>query len=125
MIRYPYTIEMLYEDDSIRNPDGTYPEVASEWRIVGKCNARQNGQAQKIQGANGNSFMYSYEVIMPPNVDPIPIGTQVRIIDKNGVNIFDRRPDNDFNQENINNSTYQVQGFYKSGQQYEDTRLWL
>lgn len=125
MIRYPYTLDIWHEEDAVLNPDGTFTEGTHEWRTVGRCNARQNGQAQMVKGANGQDFLYSYEVTMPSNTEPIPLGTQVRIIDRNGINIFDHRPKSDAEPKKDNSETYQVQGFYKSGQRYEDTRLWL
>lgn len=125
MIRYPYTMDIWYEEDAVLNPDGTFTEGAHEWRTVGRCNARQNGQAQQVKGANGEAFLYSYEVIMPSNTEPIPLGTQVRIIDRNGINIFDHRPKSDAEPNKDSSDTYAVQGFYKSGQRYEATRLWL
>lgn len=131
MIHYPYTLEMWYEEDAVRNPDGTYTEGVHEWRTVGPCNVRQNGQAQQVRGANGEAFIYSYEVVMPSNTDPIPLNTQVRVIDRNGINIFDHKPKVESKPKietgtNVGGrSTYAVQGFYKSGQRYEDTRLWL
>lgn len=125
MIRYPYTLDIWYEEDAVLNPDGTFTEGAHEWRTVGRCNARQNGQAQQVKGTNGEAFLYSYEVTMPSNTEPIPLGTQVRIIDRNGTNIFDHKPKSDAEPKKDNSDTYAVQGFYKSGQRYEDARLWL
>ena len=121
MIRFPYTLEMWYEEDATLNPDGSWTEGAHEWRTVGKCNARQNGKAQQIKGQHGDAFLYSFEVTMPSNTQSIPIGTKVRIFDSHGFNIFDRTP----RIEARPTASYPVQGFYKSGQRYEDTRLWL
>ena len=89
MVRFPYTLEMWYEEDASQNPDGSWIEGAHEWRVIGRCNARQNGRAQQIKGQNGDAFLYSFEVTMPAD------------------------------------TSYPVQGFYKSGQRYENTRLWL
>lgn len=125
MKRYPYWLEKWYEEDAIRNPDGTFVEGMHEWRMVGRCNARQNGQADQVRGANGDVFLYSYEVTMPPDIEPIPLGTQVRVIDRDGINIFDHQPKSDAEPKKDNSDTYPVQGFYKSGQRHEDSRLWL
>ena len=76
MIRYPYTLEMWYEEDATQNPDGSWNEGTHEWRVVARCNARQNGQAQQIKGQNGDAFLYSFEVTMPANTQPIPIRDQ-------------------------------------------------
>lgn len=125
MVRYPYTLEMWYEKDSILNPDGSFTEGAHEWRVVGKCNAQQNGQARQVKGLNGEAFLYSFEVTMPANTQPIPIGTKVRIFDGRGFNIFDQTPCINERPKEKDTASYPVQGFYKSGQRYEDARLWL
>lgn len=117
MVRFPYTLEMWYEEDATQNPDGSWAEGAHEWRTVGKCNAYQNGQAQTIMGQN--------EVTMPANTQPIPIGTKVRIFDNRGYNIFDHAPHTDDRPKEKGTASFPVQRFYKSGQRYEDTKLWL
>lgn len=125
MVRYPYTLEIWYEEDATLNPDGSWEEGAHEWRVVGRCNARQNGRAQQIKGENGEAFLYSFEVVMPPKTPPIAIGTRVRIFDNRGYNIFNNEPHTEEKPENNDSASYPVQGFYKSGQRYEDTRIWL
>ena len=123
MIRYPYTLEIWYEEDAVPNPDGSpgWIEGKGEWRVLGRCNARQNGQAREVRGENGQAFLYSFEVTMPANTPPIKLGTQVCIFDSRGINIFDSA----HRTEDGKGKSYPVQGFYKSGQRYEDTRLWL
>lgn len=116
---------MWYEEDATQNPDGSWVEGAHEWRVVGRCNARQNGQAQQIKGQNGDAFLYTFEVTMPADTQPIPIGTKVRIFDSRGCNIFDRSPHTEAKPKDRDTASYPVQGFYKSGQRYEDTKLWL
>lgn len=125
MVRYPYTLEIWHEENATLNADGSWAEGAHEWRFVGRCNVRQNGQARQIKGDNGEAFLYSFEVVMPPNTHPIAIGTQVRVFDNRGLNIFNRSPRTDENPAENDAASYPVQGFYKSGQRYEDTRLWL
>lgn len=127
MIRFPYTLEIWYEEDAVPNPDGSpgWIEGKHEWRIIGKCNARQNGKAQMVKGQNGEAFLYSFEVTMPAHTQPIPVGTKVRIFDNRGINIFDRTQRTDDRPKDNDTASYPIQGFYKSGQRYEDTRLWL
>ena len=125
MVRFPYTLEMWYEEDASQNPDGSWIEGAHEWRVIGRCNARQNGRAQQIKGQNGDAFLYSFEVTMPADTQPIPIGTKVRIFDSRGFNIFDRALRTEAKPKDKDTASYPVQGFYKSGQRYENTRLWL
>lgn len=125
MVRFPYTLEMWYEEDASQNPDGLWIEGAHEWRVIGRCNARQNGRAQQIKGQNGDAFLYSFEVTMPADTQPIPIGTKVRIFDSRGFNIFDRSLRTEAKPKDKDTASYPVQGFYKSGQRYENTRLWL
>ena len=120
-----YTLEMWYEEDASQNPDGSWIEGAHEWRVIGRCNARQNGRAQQIKGQNGDAFLYSFEVTMPADTQPIPIGTKVRIFDSRGFNIFDRSLRTEAKPKDKDTASYPVQGFYKSGQRYENTRLWL
>ena len=117
--------EMWYEEDASQNPDGSWIEGAHEWRVIGRCNARQNGRAQQIKGQNGDAFLYSFEVTMPADTQPIPIGTKVRIFDSRGFNIFDRSLRTEAKPKDKDTASYPVQGFYKSGQRYENTRLWL
>lgn len=123
--KIPYTLEMWYEEDASQNPDGSWIEGAHEWRVIGRCNARQNGRAQQIKGQNGDAFLYSFEVTMPADTQPIPIGTKVRIFDSRGFNIFDRSLRTEAKPKDKDTASYPVQGFYKSGQRYENTRLWL
>lgn len=126
MIRYPYTLEMWYEEDATQDREtGAWIEGAHEWRVVGKCNVRQNGQANEVRGQDGNAFMYTYEVIMPSNTPPIAFGTPVRAYDRNGINIFDYKPRNDEKPDNGSSVTYKVQGYYKSGQPNQDVTVWL
>lgn len=128
MVRFPFILEMWYEEEAAVNPDGSPGWTEGnvrEWRIVGRCNARQNGQARMVRGENGQAFLYSYEVTMPHDTKPIPLGTQVRIYDSRGVNIFDRTRNINDGLKNSNSVSYRVEGFYKSGQKYEDVKLWL
>ena len=124
MVRFPYTLEMWCEEDATLNPDGSWTDGAHMWRTVGRCNARQNGQAREIKGQNGKTFLYSFEVTMPANTEPIPIGTPVRILDGRGFNIFDHSPRTG-EKPAKEEALYQVLGFFKSGQRYEYTKLWL
>ena len=62
---------------------------------------------------------------MPADTQPIPIGTKVRIFDSRGFNIFDRSLRTEAKPKDKDTASYPVQGFYKSGQRYENTRLWL
>lgn len=119
MIRFPHTLEMLYEEDASLKPDGSWTDATHEWRVVGRCNAIPNGKAQEIRGQNGKSFAYAFEVTMPANTPPVPLGTKVRILDNRGRNIFDGMPTDD------SSASYTVLGFYKSGQRYEYTKLWV
>lgn len=125
MIRYPYTLEIWCEEEGTLNPDGSWTEGPHKWQVVSKCNARQNGQARQVKGLNGEAFLYSFEVTMPANTQSIPIGTKVRIFDGRGFNIFDQTPHTDERPKEKDTASYPVQGFYKSGQRYEDTKLWL
>ncbi len=79
----------------------------------------------KSKGQNGDAFLYSFEVTMPADTQPIPIGTKVRIFDSRGFNIFDRSLRTEAKPKDKDTASYPVQGFYKSGQRYENTRLWL
>ena len=118
MVRFPYTLEMWYEEDASQNPDGSWIEGAHEWRVIGRCNARQNGRAQQIKGQNGDAFLYSFEVTMPADTQPIPIGTKVRIFDSRGFNIFDRSLRTEAKPKDKDTASYPVQGFYKSRQPF-------
>ena len=92
MKRYPYMLEMLYEEDAILNADGSWTEGRNEWISVCRCNAEQNGSAREVAQSDGTVRVYSFEVTMPPTQRPIPTNRRVRIIDHNGYNIFDGKP---------------------------------
>lgn len=112
MIRFPYTLEI-------------WDAEANKWRLVGKCNALYNGRAQFIKSPNGEAIQYTYEVIMPPNIQPIEENEEVRIIDHRGRNIFDHRANALVGSTLEDSVSYPVLGFYKSGQRYECTKIWL
>lgn len=119
MVRYPYILEMWYEEDGVQQPDGSYAEAFSEWRTVGKCNVRPNGSAKEVVLADGIVFVPSFTVIMKPNAPHIHEGTRVRVL-KGGVNMFDLLP------VNQSAKTYDVR--YSNTafkQRHENTILWL
>lgn len=124
MVRFPYILDMWYEEDATTDPETGMPiEGAHEWIQVSRCNARQNGKAIEMKGADGKAFLYSYEIVMPPQVEPIPLGTKVRVVRNDGINIFSNKPISESDQPGT--GVYEVQGFYKSGQKHEDTKLWV
>ena len=112
MIRFPYTLQRWNHD-------------TNEWLTVTKCNARYDGKARFIESPNGQVIRYTYEVVMPANVLPIEENEEVRILDRCGKNIFDHRPDSLIGTTLKDSVSYPVQGFYKSGQRYEYTKIWL
>lgn len=79
----------------------------------------------KSKGKTGMPSSTLFEVTMPADTQPIPIGTKVRIFDSRGFNIFDRSLRTEAKPKDKDTASYPVQGFYKSGQRYENTRLWL
>lgn len=119
MRRYPYTLEMLCEEDAILNADGSWTEGVNEWIYVCPCNVHQNGRAQEISLSDGSLKVYSFEVIMPPTQRPIPTNTQVRIVDYNGINIFDGKPKNE------SKISYRVLSNNLPKQRHEKSKLWL
>ena len=119
MRRYPYTLEMLYEEDAILNSDGSWSEGVREWRYVCPCNAHQNGKAHEISLSDGSLKVYSFEVTMPSQQKPIPSNTKVRIVDYNGINIFDGKP----KKESI--ISYRVLSNNLPKQRHEKSKLWL
>lgn len=119
MRRYPYTLEMLYEEDAILNEDGSWTEGKSEWIEVCKCNAEQNGNAREVTQSDGTLKVYSFEVTMPSFQKPIPVNTKVRIIDQNGYNIFDGKP------RDMSAASYGVISNKLPKQRLEKSKLWL
>lgn len=112
MIRFPYILQRWNHD-------------TDEWQTVSRCNARYDGKARFIESPNGKVIEYTYEVIMPQNVLPLEENEEVRILDRYGKNIFDHRigvPVSSLLEDSV---SYPVQGFYKSGQRYEYTKIWL
>lgn len=135
MVRFPYILEVFCEESAVLNPDGSWLAGRGQWRRVGRCNARQNSKAQQIKGHNGDTFLYTFEVVMPSDTQPIAIGSRVRIIDNAGRNIFDMTANSsnisggckccNSKHREVSEASYTVQGFYKSGQRYEYTKIWL
>lgn len=127
MIRFPYTLEMWHEEEATQDPEtGAYAEgTVNEWRIVGKCNARQNGQARTVKGQDGSAFLYAYEVVMPSTTPPIAFNTRVRIYDRNGINIFDQEPRCEDSPDSSVSRSYPVKGFCRSGQPNQNVTIWL
>lgn len=127
MVRYPYTIEALIEQEAKQNQDGSWFEGEAQWCCLGRCNARQNGAANEVVGNNGKTFVYAYEIVMPANSALIPIGTHIKIKDNKGHNIFNNTLEHSCtcNDNEEIDTTYQVIGYYKSGQRNEDITLWV
>lgn len=119
MRRYPYTLEMLYEEDAVLNSDGSWSEGVRKWCRVCPCNASQNGRAHEISLSDGTLKVYSFEVIMPPPQLPIPVNTKVRIVDHNGYNIFDGKP------KEQSPTSYSVISNKIPKQRGEKAKLWL
>ena len=112
MIRFPYIL--------LRWNHNT-----DEWQTVSRCNARYDGKARFIESPNGKVIEYTYEVVMPQNVLPLEENEEVRILDRCGKNIFDHRLGAPIGSTLEDSVSYPVQGFYKSGQRYEYTKIWL
>lgn len=126
MVRFRFRLEIWFGEDALHDPaTGNWSGKPHEWQYISKCNVKQNGKAKTIRTQSGEAYVYAYEVILPARTKAIPIGTRVRILDKNGVNIFDGEPMNNKSPEEAPNASYAVQGFYKSGQRFEDAKLWL
>lgn len=53
MVRFPYTLEMWYEEDASQNPDGSWIEGAHEWRVIGRCNPVRMDEHSKSKGKTG------------------------------------------------------------------------
>ena len=123
MVRYPFTLEYLYETDATQLPDGSWQEGAQEWRKLGRCNAHQNSNARTITAQSGEVYAYSYEIVMPSDSCPIPIGTPIRVLDDGGNNIFAQHSCDDGNA--LSTASYAVKGIYRSGQRYAKTKLWV
>lgn len=119
MRRYPYVLEMLYEEDATLNPDGSWNEGVNEWVVVSRCNAEQNGSAREISMNDGSLKVYSYVVALPSSQNPIPINTPVRIIDNKGYNIFDGKPKDE------SSTSYRVISNKLPKQRHEKSKLWL
>lgn len=126
MIRYPYTLEMWYEDNATTDPEtGSSIEGAHEWRVVGRCGIHQNGQAREVRGQDGKAFMYAYQINMPHGTLPILFGTPVRAYDRNGVNYFDNKPRSEDAPDAKTLRAYPVKGFDPGSQKNQDVTIWL
>lgn len=119
MRRYPYTLEMLYEEDAILNDDGSWTEGSSRWVEVSRCNARQNGKAAEVALNDGTVRVYSFEVTMPSAQTAIPNNAKVRIIDSSGVNIIDGIS------KDKSTSSLTVLSNKLLKQRYEKAKIWL
>lgn len=119
MRRYPYTLEMLHEEDAVLQDDGTWSEGWSEWETVCRCNVNQNGNAREVTQSDGTVRVYSFEVIMPSMQRPLPTNARVRIVDHNGYNIFDGKP------KEVSQASYCVISNKLPKQRGEKAKLWL
>lgn len=121
MVRYPYILEMWKEAEAVLNDDGSWTEGKARWCYVCRCNARRGGSALERSGVDGKAFVYSYEVIMPATAPTIPLGTKIRILDRHEANILENAPC----QCEQGQNTYRVKGFDRSGQRFQNVRLWV
>ena len=112
-------LEMLYEEDAILNDDGSWTEGRNEWISVCRCNAEQNGSAREVAQSDGTVKVYSFEVTMPPTQRPIPVHTNVRVVDHNGYNIFDGI----YKEQSL--TSYRVLSNKIPKQRGEKAKLWL
>lgn len=122
MVRFPYTLEYLYEEDAIQLPDGMFKEGVREWRSAGRCNAVQNGSGRTIVAKDGAFRAYSYQITRPAGMPPIIEGTPVRVLDGHGRNIF---ADCTLSAEDAAEASYKVQGNDTRNQRYSMTKLWV
>lgn len=119
MQRYPYTLEMWYEEDATLNPDGTWSEGFSEWQVVSKCNALQNSQASQTTLIDGTVTSYSFKVVLPPYIEAPLENTRVRILTNKGYNIADGK------HREVSKQSYNVLSRKLPKQRYENTVIWL
>ncbi|MBD5584120.1 MAG: hypothetical protein HDQ88_03490 [Clostridia bacterium] len=105
------------------NSDGSWTEGAHGWRTLCRCHACRLGETREVKGAHGQTHLCAFEVTLPASVEPLPVGTPVRIFDSRGLNLFDRSPRTDAPPQA--SASYPVRGFYKSGARYEYAKLWL
>ena len=119
MQRYPYILEMWYEEDAVLNSDGSWSGGKSEWRKVSRCNVAQNGQASQIALVDGTVTSYSFKVTMPPYIEAPLENTKVRVLTTKGYNIADGK------HREISKVTYNVLSRKLAKQRYENTVLWL
>lgn len=112
----------MYEADAVQLPDGSYKEGVKEWRKAGRCNAVQNTNARTITTQNGEVRTYSYEITRPAGACPIAEGTPVRVLDRDGNNIFAMQCTQS---GEPSDASYAVQGNDPRNQRYAKTRLWV
>lgn len=122
MVRYPFTLEYLYEEDATQLPDGSYEEGFKEWRKAGRCNAVQNSSARTITTQSGEVRAYSYEITRPSGECPIVEGTPVRVLDSRGRNIFAKQCKCE---DSSMEASYSVQGYDTRNQRFAKTKLWV
>jgi hypothetical protein len=122
MVRYPYNLEYLYEEDAVQLPDGSYREGEQVWRAAGRCNAVQNSNARTITAQNGEARAYSYEITRPAGACAIAEGTPVRVLDSEGRNIFAHQCSHDGEASEV---FYAVKGNDLRNQRYAKTRIWV
>lgn len=121
MVKYPHILEVWREEDAIQDDDGHFIEGHAEWVRHCRCNAHSNGKAQEAVGANGKVITYTYTVRVPSTAVRLEDGTNVRVIDLKGNNLFNGEPKTD----DKGSAFYSVQGYDPTGQQYQQRRIWL
>ena len=122
MVRYPYNLEYLYEEDAVQLPDSSFQEGAKRWCKAGCCNAVQNGSGRTIKAQNGELRAYNYEITRPAGACPIPEGTPIRVLDRFGRNIFAMQCQHNKETSKV---AYAVIGNDTRNQRYAKTRLWV
>lgn len=115
MVRYPYILEYLHEEDATQLPDGSFAEGVSEWRSAGRCHAVQNTSSSAVKAMNGEVRAYKYEITAPV-MPPIVEGTLVRVRTNEGINLFGRGGED---------GAYAVMGYDTRNQRYAKAKIWV
>lgn len=87
MTRYPHTLNYLRTtSESTLDSNGNWiASVPSVWVVIGECRVSPNGSGKHIVLADGNATVFSSSIVMPVQDNEIQFGTEIKVVDENGI----------------------------------------
>lgn len=112
MKRFPFSITVTKPGETVQQDDGTYGTSEPVKLIESECNRLPYRGTQEKQAANGSVYIPSWKIVLPNDVEE---GLLKSCLGATATVYLDGTLTN----------TLTVKDYYKSGQKYENTMLWL